>query len=165
MKKEDVTLREISKRDVPFLRKVYASTREEELKMVDWPDEQKSAFLQMQFDAQHSQYLENYDNKEYSVIFFKGKKAGRLYLSRMKKEIRIVDIALITKFTGKGVGTYLLEGIMREGEETGKSVSIHVEKYNPALSLYKRLGFIITADREVYYFMEWNNPDAEPLKQ
>lgn len=37
----------------------------------------------------------------------------------------------------------------------GKLPRIHVERFNPALRLYQRLGFNQIADRGVYLFMEW----------
>ena len=37
----------------------------------------------------------------------------------------------------------------------GKALSIHVEKFNPALRLYERLGFSVKEDKGVYLLMEW----------
>ena len=37
-----------------------------------------------------------------------------------------------------------------------------VEKYNPALQLYRRLGFTDVADHEVYLEMEWR-PQGDQL--
>jgi hypothetical protein len=34
-------------------------------------------------------------------------------------------------------------------------VRIHVERQNPALALYERLGFRLLEDRGVYLFLEW----------
>jgi len=47
-----------------FLYEVYASTRTEELALVDWDDTQKAAFLHMQFAAQHQFYQERYPEQE-----------------------------------------------------------------------------------------------------
>jgi hypothetical protein len=33
--------------------------------------------------------------------------------------------------------------------------TIHVERFNPALHLYERLGFRLAEDKGVYYFMKW----------
>ena len=40
----------------------------------------------------------------------------------------------------------------------GRLLRIHVERFNPALRLYERLGFHPIADRGVYLFMEWGAP-------
>ena len=44
--------------------------------------------------------------------------------------------------------------LLDEGARTGKRVSIHVERNNPALRLYERLGFAPTEDRGVYLLLE-----------
>ncbi len=46
---QTISLRPITAEDVDFLYRVYASTRADEMKLVDWDDAQKRAFLEMQF--------------------------------------------------------------------------------------------------------------------
>ncbi|MDX8400068.1 MAG: GNAT family N-acetyltransferase [Gallionellaceae bacterium] len=156
---KDIAFMAITDKDIPFLMEVYASTREEEFKITDWPDAEKEAFIKMQFTFQHTQYMENYKNKEFSIIMYKGDQVGRLYLNRMEDDIRIVDITILTKHRGKGIGTPILQNILKEGAETNRCVTIHLEKFNPAITLYERLGFKKIADREVHHFMEWKNKD------
>src|SRR6202040_3804824 len=56
-----ITLRPIRPEDRGFLFRVYASTREEELALTDWDEEQKRAFLEGQFAAQDTWYRERYE--------------------------------------------------------------------------------------------------------
>jgi ribosomal protein S18 acetylase RimI-like enzyme len=53
------------------------------------------------------------------------------------------------------LGEALLRDLLDEGRELGTPVRIHVEKFNPAMRLYLRLGFTIVEDRGLYQFMEW----------
>jgi hypothetical protein len=53
----------------------------------------------------------------------------------------------------------LLRGLQSEAAAAGKPLRIHVERFNPALRLYERLGFTPIADRGVYLFMEWTGAD------
>ena len=152
-----ITLRPIRQEDQPFLVAVYASTREQELVALPWADAQKAAFLQMQFDAQHAQYQEYYAGATFDVILVENTPAGRLYVMRAGEEIRIVDIALLPDYCNRGIGTTLLRGLQSEAAATGKPLRIHVERFNPALGLYQRLGFREIADRGIYQFMEWRN--------
>jgi ribosomal protein S18 acetylase RimI-like enzyme len=121
---------------------------------VPWDDEQKDAFLRMQFDAQDAWWQENYADASFDVILVEGEPAGRLYVHRGRSEIRIVDIALLPEHRGNGIGTQLLEGLLAEGDTGGKNVTIHVERMNPALRLYERLGFSVAEDKGVYLFLE-----------
>lgn len=151
---ETITLRAAVEDDLPHLLAVYGSTREEELATVDWTSEQKMAFVSMQFAAQHTYYRENYPGAEWLVVEVDGVPAGRLYLHQRDDEIRLVDISLLSSFRDRGIGEPLVRDVIRRANETGVPVRIHVEKYNPARTLYTRLGFAVVEDRGVYDFME-----------
>jgi ribosomal protein S18 acetylase RimI-like enzyme len=150
----NITLRPITDADMDFLHRLYATTREDELKQVDWTDEQKAAFVDQQFHAQHTYWQENYQDTSWDLIVAAGEPIGRLYVARWPEEIRIVDIALMPEHRGGGVGTRLLRDLFAEGDASGRKVSIHVEIFNPARRLYDRLGFVQAAERGVYLLME-----------
>ncbi len=149
-----ITLRPCTDEDLPFLYEVYASTRVEELAVTTWSDAQKTAFLTQQFTAQHRWYHDTYTDTTYSVIERDGAPIGRLYVRRMPAEIRIVDIALLPTARGGGVGSALIQELIDEATRAGATVTIHVEKNNPALALYHRLGFQPVEDKGVYWFLE-----------
>ena len=112
-----------------------------------WSDDEKRAFLRQQAEAQDAHYRANYTETTYSVIEADGDPAGRLYVARWADEIRIVDIALLPEFRGRGLGSGLLRNLIEESEAVGKPLSIHVEMNNPARRLYERLGFVPVAER------------------
>ena len=139
-----------------FLLRLYATTRAEEMAMVtDWTDEQKEWFIRMQFQAQHAWYQEHYGDAQFDLVLIDGVPAGRLYVHRREKEIRLVDISLAPELRGRGIGGALLRELMDEAEAAGKPLTIHVEKYNPAMRLYLRLGFKSIEDRGPYDLLEW----------
>jgi GNAT superfamily N-acetyltransferase len=150
-----ITLRPITPQDVPFLAAVYASTRWEELAPTGWSDEEKAVFCRRQFDAQSAHYHEHYPEAAFQVIEQDGRGIGRFYVARWEKEIRTVDISLLPEFRGTGIGTKLLLELQEEARLAGKSLTIHVERFNPALKLYQRLGFKEIEDKGVYLLMSW----------
>ena len=149
------SLRPIQQGDLAFLETVYSSTRTEEMALTGWPPEQIRSFLSMQFNAQHTYYQQHYGDSQFDLIVAQGQDVGRLYLQRKKNEFRIVDIALLPEWRGKGIGAKMLRDIQSEARGVGKGVSIHVEHNNPAMSLYLRLGFKKIGDTGVYFHMEW----------
>lgn len=151
----DLAFRPVVDDDLPFLARVYASTRWEELAEVPWTDEQKLAFLQFQFDAQHDHYRKHYPKASFDVVLVDGEPAGRLYVDEWKDEIRLVDVALLPEHRNRGLGTRLLGGVMERARAAGKPLSIHVEGFNPALRLYERLGFRRVGEHGPYYLMRW----------
>lgn len=150
----DLTTRPIQPDDLPFLREVYASTRADELALTNWSDPEKQVFLQMQFDAQHRHYQQHYPDADFRIILREAHPIGRLYLARLPHEFRIIDLALLPAHRGAGIGTALLQEILREAAAAGKPVRLHVERLNPALRLYQRLGFTTVEAGQIYLLME-----------
>jgi ribosomal protein S18 acetylase RimI-like enzyme len=152
---EQVVLRPVGDADRAFLAQVYATTRADELAILPWTEEQKAAFLAHQFEAQDAHYRTHYGDATFDVIEVAGEPAGRLYVHRGPREIRIVDIALTPPFRGRGLGTGVLRELIAEAEAGGRKLSIHVEMHNPARRLYERLGFRPAGDGDgVYLLME-----------
>jgi ribosomal protein S18 acetylase RimI-like enzyme len=146
-----VELRPVEPEDEEFLLRLYGTTREAELAYVDWPAEQKEAFVRHQYDAQTLHYREHYPTATFDVILVDGEPAGRLYVDRWPSETRIMDIALLPEFRGGGVGSGLIQEIKAEGRE----VTVHVERFNRAQELYRRLGFVPEEAGPVYVLMRW----------
>ncbi|HTZ19129.1 MAG TPA: GNAT family N-acetyltransferase [Dissulfurispiraceae bacterium] len=149
-----IALRPSTQEDEDFLRRVYVGTRADELALVDWSDEQKGSFANMQFNAQHSYYQSIYPDADYLIILENDEPVGRLYIHEHGDEIRIIDIAVLPEHRNNGTGTALLDEILAEGRQKGKAVSIYVEKFNRALRLYLRLGFVAVEDQGVYVLMK-----------
>ncbi len=148
-------LRRETEDDIPFLMRLYASTREQELAPVPWTQEEKQAFLAQQFGAQRRYYYDTIANCRFDVLECLGVPMGRLYLQELPTRLHIVDVALLPEWRGKGVGTALLCALQAAGRISGRRVGIFVEKFNPALRLYRRLGFTEIQDADVYLEMEW----------
>ncbi len=151
-----INLRATCSGDEDFLFAVYASTREDEMRLVDWDTAQKKAFLELQFKGQTSYYQKNYPGAQYQLILLDDQPIGRLYIHRRMDEIRIMDITLLPEFRGRGFGTVLLKNILDEATNKCLPVGIHVERFNPAQHLYERLGFRLAEDKGMYFFMKWS---------
>ena len=148
--------------DIPFLMRLYASTREDELAAIPWTTEQKQAFLASQFQAQRHHYRTYFDSCAFDVIERRGVPTGRLYLDVRPSWLHIIDIALLPEWRGQGLGTAILAALQSAARADGRGIDIFVEKFNPALRLYRRLGFTNVADHGVYLEMEWR-PDGAQL--
>jgi ribosomal protein S18 acetylase RimI-like enzyme len=155
-----VALRPVVSSDAPFLLRVYAGTREEELAPLPWTAEQKGAFVEQQFQAQSAHYAQHYPGMTADIVVVDGEPAGRLLVMRWPHEIRIVDISLLPECRGRSVGTRLLDDLRTEAAAAGKPLSIHVERFNRALLLYQRLGFVLREDKGVYLLLEWRPPSS-----
>lgn len=149
----DVTLFPATPEDSTFCFRVYASTRAEEMALVNWTDEQKEAFLLMQFNAQRQHYLANYPNAQYYVIDRAGQPIGRMIIDRSGNTVLLMDIALLPERRNEGIGTGLIKELLEEANRTGRPVRLYVESFNPAMNLYKRLGFVKSGEISFYHEM------------
>jgi ribosomal protein S18 acetylase RimI-like enzyme len=149
----ELQFRAIAEADQPFLRDLYASTREAELAPVPWPPEAKRAFLAQQFAAQYTYYHQVYKDTDFLLILRADVPIGRIYVHRMPGKICVVDIALLPQYTGQGIGTALLTELVDEARATSCEINLHVEPNNPAQRLYARLGFELVEHRGAYDYL------------
>jgi GNAT superfamily N-acetyltransferase len=156
-----IELRMVAPEDHGFLYSVYASTRADEMRLVNWDTRQTETFLRMQFGAQLAFYAEHYPNARYQIILLDGQRAGRLYTDWWASEIRIMDIALLPEYRGRGIGSTVLHTILEEARAINLPVTIHVERFNPALRWYAGLGFRQQEDKGVYLLMAWDPQHTE----
>ena len=73
-------MRPITPDDEAFLYRLYASTREEELALLDWQEAQKETLLGMQFAAQHAFYREQFPQAAFQLLILENEPIGRLYV-------------------------------------------------------------------------------------
>lgn len=151
---ESVTLRPAQPDDEAFLFQLYRDTRAEEIAAWGWDEAQQQAFLSMQFRARTLSYSA-YPSIEHRIILEAERPIGRLLISQMEDEIRLVDIALLSKTRGQGIGAKLISDLLARATREAKPVRLHVEKFNRALGLYQRLGFQVLEDTGTQFFMEW----------
>jgi ribosomal protein S18 acetylase RimI-like enzyme len=151
-----LAFRPVTDADTPFLFRLYATTRAEELAAVPWSEAEKAAFLELQARAQHADYQRNYAAADWLVIERGGAPIGRLYLDRRERAHHIIDIAFLPEARGHGHGGALLGDLLDEAAAAGKPMTIYVEKFNRAMRLYHRLGFVKVEDQGVYDLMRWS---------
>ncbi|MEC8485393.1 MAG: hypothetical protein VXY99_16370, partial [Pseudomonadota bacterium] len=65
---EQHSLRPVLNEDEGFLKQVYGSTRIDELRPLNWSQEQVQRFIQMQFEAQYTHYRNYFPNAEHSIL-------------------------------------------------------------------------------------------------
>jgi len=152
---EQITLRPATATDDDFIFNCYASTRAQELAQVPWSQEQKEAFVRMQYTAQKQHYAAEAPRATHDVIYVDATPVGRIYLDRRDDTLHILDITVLPQHRNQGAGSFVLSQIMAEAKEAGKPVSIYVETFNPSLRLFERLGFQRENEKGFHLLMKW----------
>jgi GNAT superfamily N-acetyltransferase len=129
---------------------VYASTRLEEFEGFGWDDNQKHAFIKMQFLARERSQP-RVDNK---IILLHGRPIGRMLVDRTETPMVLRDIALLTEYRNAGIGSRLLRDLMTEAASAGKPIRLHVVSTSPAVRFYERLGFRSSSNEAGVAYLE-----------
>lgn len=154
MEGTSVTFRPVHSGDEDFLFEVYASTRAEELAPLTLDENQRESFLKMQFTAQQQDYKRRFPDCDHRVILLGDLPIGHLHLATSDQEIRILDVALAPEHRNKGLGTRLITDLLKQATDAQKCVRVYVERFNPAIRLFERLGFSPVADIGTHYLLE-----------
>jgi len=152
---EQISLRPVTENDDGFILSIYASTREQEMAVVPWSQEQKDAFVRMQYAAQKRHYQAECPNATHDIIYVDEIPVGRLYLDRRADVLHILDITLLPRHRGQGWGGLVLRRVLEEARGAGKPVTIYVESFNPSLRLFERLGFQREHEQGIQWLMKW----------
>jgi len=150
-----ISLRPEGPADAPFLLEVYASTRQEELAATSWPAEMREAFVKMQFNAQRQGYRTAFPRAQFAIIMSSRQAVGRIVIDRAENGFLLVDIALLPSHRGSGIGTALMQNLLREAATAKKPVRLSVLKGQRAFRLYQRLGFVKTGEDGLRDQMVW----------
>lgn len=142
--------------DEPFLFDLYASTRED-VRSWGLPPAQAEAMLRMQHQARARSYRMEFPGAEDQIVLVDGAPAGRLCVDRTGAALRLVDVALLPRHRGRGLGGRLVEAVLEEARAGRRAVELHVLEGNPAARLYRRLGFAFVepGGESPYRRMRW----------
>jgi ribosomal protein S18 acetylase RimI-like enzyme len=155
-----VSLRAVVQSDMPSLQAMYNDSRAKEMQYFPFTGEQAAQFLQMQFTAQCQHYRSHYPNASYDCVLLGTEIIGRLYVSRENDDIQLIDILLFSSHCNRGIGSYLLNQLIQEANDSNRRITAHVALTNPARHLYQRLGFLEVESQDPYIFIVKNSSTA-----
>lgn len=151
----DIRLKKRSECDSAFLFHLFSQIKKAELHFDLYPEDISSQIFQMQFNAWEQMVHTNYPGCGDFLITCDSEKAGRLQVDRDSEEFRIINISLLPSFRNRGVGTKIIRDILAEARQKGKPVYLEVDKNNPAVKLYLRLGFKVCQENELKFSMKY----------
>src|SRR5687768_11771786 len=104
--------------DEEFLKQAYFATRAEDAALWAVLGEDHVKFLlEMQHKAQMSQYAQSFPNAVHSVVLLDDIQVGRLITSENELEICGVDLAILPQWRNQGIGTKILDNLIKKAAE------------------------------------------------
>ncbi len=150
-----ISVRPVTAADAGLLLQIYQSSRGDDLRGLGWSKDRISEFLEMQYEAQQRFYEGEYKQAADEIIFWEGQPAGRLVVERRDHEIRHIDMALLPEHRNRGIGTFLIQQLQDEARKSKKPLRLQVIRFNRAVNLLERLGFVRTSETGTHFQMEW----------
>jgi len=80
---------------------------------------------------------------------------GRMLVGQVPSETRLIDIALLEEHRNRGIGAELLRQLLQKCETKSRPARLRVLQGNPAIRLYRRMGFLQSSTDPMYAQMEW----------
>ncbi|MFN7153247.1 MAG: GNAT family N-acetyltransferase [Acidovorax sp.] len=146
----ELQLREADAADLVFLRALYRTVRDPELMLTPWAETERQAFSDSQFALQDRHYRAHYPGALLLVIEHQGVPVGRLYLGTAPGPLRLMDLAFMPSWRGRGWGTALVRAVVGRAYREARDTLLFVESNNPAYRLYGREGFADEGVEGVY---------------
>jgi len=136
-------LRRANAEDLDFLEKLYAECHSREFAPLGLSDSQLEGLMRMQARGQREGYARDFPAAEDHIVVDSaaGSPVGRMLVDTGAERIHLIDIAMLPAWRKRGIGKALLQGLIRQANETGRAIRLHVRPENPAAELYRRLGF------------------------
>jgi GNAT superfamily N-acetyltransferase len=142
--------------DAAFLLALYASTRAEEIAAWGWDEATARLFVEQQHRAREAAYASaDPDADDRILLSPEDEPIGRVRVARGPEEIRLVDVALLPEWRGRGVGSRLLEALIEEAGARHTPLRLSVLRESPARRLYERAGLAPVAGEGPYLEMVW----------
>ena len=85
-------------------------------------------------------------------VYSKGSRVGLVCYKHTNQSVHVHLLVVFANCQGKGIGQAVIKYLMFQAYELGRSLSLSCFKKNdPALNLYKKLGFLIVSEDEHTY--------------
>jgi ribosomal protein S18 acetylase RimI-like enzyme len=149
----EFSLRLATPEDSEFLYQLYAASRDSELQMAGLSAEQREAFCRMQFGFRQHHYGLHFGHAQDRILLWQGVAVGRELVTRDPDLIGLTDIAILPSYQGRGMGSFLLRGLIAESIERKVPIELHVDQGSRAQALYERHGFVIIEDQFPNWYM------------
>ena len=150
----DVIVRDATADDAEFLRGLFFEIRAPDFLIAGLVGESLDQLLNQQDNAMRTYYDQVYAEALYEILEVNGQPIG--YQATIDIDtLHLIDIAITSDFRGKGIGTKQMIDIQTRAKALDKALTLTVEKFNPALRLYQRLGFQTYQETDIYLRMRW----------
>jgi len=134
--------------DEPFLRAVFAHSRDADFAGLAADAALLATILDQQYRAQRAAHGAHHPAARREVIVEGDAPVGSIEVDRDGAGWTVLDFAVLREHRGRGIGTQVLSQLLGRAAEAAAAVDLQVLPWNPAARLYERLGFVVVGGDE-----------------
>lgn len=148
-------LREAVAQDQVFVDALYLDSRDD-LRALGVDPAVLGPLLQMQQRMQQAGVTANFPQAQHWIVQSHGEPIGRLIVDVGLRDVRVVDIAIISTARRAGAARAVLRALQAVAQAQPLDISLAVSKTNAAAqALYRSLGFCVATHDEMFDQMVW----------
>lgn len=141
----NITLTEAAREDVHF----FVALNELSYKALV-----ESQFGHWDARVQAETFLGKWRESNFLKVYVDQHLAGGLWVREHEDCHELREIQILPEFRNRGIGTYLLKREIERAGVANKPLRLAVLLKNPAVRLYRRMGFTIVRTDDVRHYME-----------
>ena len=105
-------------------------------------------------DLQRLGFDAKWQEQRFSKIVIEDQIVGGVWVDELDDFRQIREIQIHPMHQGQGIGTRVVQDVIKTSREMGKPLRLKVLHMSQAVNLYKRLGFVVIDDTKAQYIME-----------
>lgn len=97
-------------------------------------------------NRQSTGFAQQWNLEDVQIITLEDRNVGWVQATEMASEILLQQLFVSPEYQGRGIGSRVLQTLLKRWERTGKPVVLTVLKNNPARRLYEKHGFSVVGE-------------------
>lgn len=148
--------REETSDDASFVFELFLSTTSPSTAFAGLSPSEQERIRETEYDLQRQTIEAVFPTARAEIIEVDGEPAGELIVDHGRDRIRLIDIALLPRYRGEGIGGDLVRSLCDEAAARRLPLELAVATENVAARrLYDRLGFRETSADSLFVEMVW----------
>ena len=148
-----VTLRPVRDDDLPFVEALYLATTEPLMKALGRWDRPVA-------QARVARSLRHHPSR---ILTDGGIDIGWLQVSQKPSGFHLNQVHLLPSYRNRGIGSCLIRRVLERAQQLRQPVTLNVIQGNPAIALYRRMGFAVVNQGAELVQMRWHPEPAEAV--
>lgn len=111
-------------------------------------------YVEKNYSWNETLFRDNFKSDRYTILYIKNKIIGFLSLQPNEDSLYLGEIQIAKSYQNHGIGTNVLKAIIEIYKDKYEELHLQVLRGNPAIDLYRRLGFVVFAETKTHYKMQ-----------